>query len=280
MKNILKSSLSLLAFLYGSAAPGAYYYKEATVADAVRIAMFCEEQSVEPSRLMLHLNQKENRWVFVTIELGTEKIKGLALGQTNKAQSQAVIDFLHTDPTIYKLTEVQLRHILTQMNKASITACVLPAETLLRSGMRSIKTNVAEMLNTLTIGSLRFDFYGAARFVNPDNEALCVLNKYYQLTHSQDQQPSSLESMTTKTLLLAKKYQPARSGLLAAYCGDAIVGITGITPSLTSHQKNLACLDKVVVDEGFCNETLTRALLEQITTKAKDLGFDDIEKKV
>ncbi len=271
MKTRMKSLIFLCALLCRSVHPDAYYYKEATAADTLRIEIFCEEQHIEPSKLMLHLNGKDSHWAFVAMELETEEVKGLALGKTDKEKSQASIDFLYTDPKIYKLTEAQLRYMLVQLNKKAISLCVLPAQTLLKSGIRSIKTDISGMIDTFTLGTIRFEFYPNTCFINPDKETLSVLYKQSQLMHKGS--VASKKSTAALIPILAKKYQEPKSGLLVAYFGDVIVGITGIWQDLTS-KKNQAHVDAVVTEDGFDSTELRNELLKQITVKAHELGLD------
>lgn len=265
MKTILHSTLLLTTLLFSSAIPGAYLYKEATIDDTAAVSLFCEKQSIEPINLLTHLKKKENQWARVAIDVVTKEVKSLMLGHTKKDLSQASIDFLLTDPTIYKLTEAHLRHTLINLKKESINTCKLPAGSLIKSGIRSIKTDISQMLDALTIGSIRFDFYAANQLINPDQEILAALYKYEQLLHNKDMPLRSF----------AKKYQLSRSGLLVAYFGDVIVGITGIIDNATMHN-NQACMSKIVVDDGFMDEVLIKSLHEHIMAKVKELGFDSI----
>lgn len=247
------------------------YFQEASLADIARIAAFCTDQKIDPQGLLMHLSNQGGRWGAVAIEEQTEEIKGLALMAPVRSDGQAAIDYLYTEPGIKGLTESLLRYVLAKFHAKDIKNSSLPAQVLFRSGIRTINTGVEDMLKAFFPSSaIRYIFYPAERFINPDTEAAAVMQRYLRLQN------------TRKGILHAHEiHTNDKRGLIAACLGDVVVGVgAAIYPAinlfkdeatfneetrlfLTTHSTD-AYLEHIAIEEGFQDVGLYEALLHEV----------------
>lgn len=249
------------------------YFQEASLEDIARIAAFCTDQKIDPQGLLMHLSNQGGRWGAVAIEEQTEEIKGLALMAPVRSDGQAAIDYLYTEPGIKGLTESLLRYVLAKFQARDIKNSSLPAQVLFRSGIRTINTGVQDMLKAFFPSSINYIFYPAQRFINPDAEAIGVMQRYLRLQNTRKGifQPDEIHTNNKRELI-------------AACLGDVVVGVGAViypAPDLfkdkeanvdqetklflTTHNTD-AYLEHIALEEGFQDVGLYEALLQEVST--------------